>query len=185
MTTPDPFRLQILKAITAAFDEIDGTDGVYHYDLRPYKRVKDGKTVTQKRNWRGRVVFGEDDPLPMTSVLEEVLQPEQARSSPGNPFRTGPWALLIQVFVPDDPDNPTDPAQRLIADVQTRIAQEIEKIKDRKQHAFGFKAIKSINLGPPVVRPPDEISSKAYGWLPVAIDIVEDLSKPFWTGPTN
>lgn len=185
MTTPDPFRLRLLQAMTAAFDEIDGTDGIYHYDLRPFQVVRDGKKVMQKRNFRGRVVFGDKDPLPMTSILEEVLQPEQFRSSHANPYRTGPWALIIQVFVEDDLENPTDPAQRLISDVQTRIALEIKKINDRKQHAFGFKAIKSINLGPPVVRPPDEISSKAYGWLPVALDIVEDLSQPSWTGPTN
>lgn len=180
MTTPDPFRLQILKAITAALDQIDGTDGVYHFDLQPFTDTRDGVEFTQKRNFRGRVIFGEDDPLPMTSVLESVIQPEQVPNSAANHHRAGPWELLIQGFVQDDDENPTDPAQRLLADIVTRIAQEIRRTTTGE--AFGFRAIERITLGVPVVRPPDEISARAYCWQPLTIDFVEDLTRPYFNG---
>jgi len=177
---PDPFRLVILKRITAALGEINGEDGGYHNDMRPFPATKpDGTEFMQDRVFRGRVIFGEDDPLPMISLLEVVLPPDQYPSSAPNPNRHGPWDLMIQGFVYDDPENPTDPAQYLLADVTKRLAQEMPKVYDDDGGIFGFRAITKLTLGVGVVRPPDEISAKAYFWLPITLDLVEDLSNPY------
>lgn len=175
---PDPLRLRILKAITAALDEINPDDG-YHNDLRPTPApTADNPAAIQRRNFRGRVVFGDTDPLPMTAVLEVPLPPDQYDSAPDNPNRHGPWELMIQGFVEDDFENPTDPAQYLLADVVKRLAQEIGNVYE-DEGIFGFRCIQKLRLGVGVVRPPDEISAKAYFWLPMTLDLVEDLTKPY------
>ena len=177
----EPFRLVILKRLTSALDEINGPDGGYTYDLRPTPETKnDGTEFMQKRNFRGRVVFGEDDPLPMTTILEAVLPPDQFPGAPDNPNRHGGWDLMVQGFVDDDFENPTDPAQFLLADVVRRLALERGKVYD--EGVFGFRSILSLDLGVGVVRPPDEISAKAYFWLPITINLVEDLSNPYDDG---
>lgn len=177
----DPFRLQILKAITAALDEINGEDGGYNFDLRPFPATnQDGVEFIQTRNFRGRVVFGETDPLPMTAVLEVVIPPDQYPSAPDNPNRHGGWDLMLQGFVDDDFENPTDPAQYLLADVVSRLAKELPRVYE--DGIFGMKAITELRLGVGVVRPPDEVSAKAYFWLPVTVVLVEDLSNPYDNG---
>lgn len=181
-TTPgDPFRLQILKRLSAILAEIDGPNETYHYDLRPYAvGLEDGTQKMQRRVFRGRVIFGDTDPLPMVSILEVPLPPEQTPSSPDNPSQFGDWDLMLQGFVDDDPEDPTDPAQYLLADVKRRLAQERHNVYEGG--ILGFPAITKLSLGVGVVRPPDEISAKAYFWLPVTISMVEDLSDPYDVG---
>lgn len=177
----DPFRMQILKAITSAMDEINGNVGGYNFDLTPYPRTAaDGQEIIQRRNFRGRVVFGEDDPLPMTAVLEVVIPPDQFPGAPDNPNRHGDWDLMLQGFVEDDFENPTDPAQYLLADVVQRLAKELPRVYE--DGIFGFPAITALKIGVGVVRPPDEVSAKAYFWLPISITFVEDLSNPYDNG---
>jgi hypothetical protein len=36
-----------------------------------------------------------------------------------------------------------------------------------------------MRIGSGVVRPPDEISAKAYFWLTITLDMVEDLADPY------
>lgn len=176
---PKPLRLRILEAITAALDEIDGEDGGYYHDLRPVADPLPGKPDNvQRRNFRGRVIFGDTDPLPMTSLLEVPLPPEQYPSAPSNPNRHGPWELMVQGFVEDDFENPTDPAQYLLADVIKRLALEKRNMLETDA-MFGFDCITDLRFGVGVVRPPDEISSKAYFWLPITLEVVEDLSDPY------
>lgn len=173
-----PFRLKLLRRICDALHEIDGPLGGYCYNLLPTPEVPE-------RVFRGRVVFGDDDPLPMISILEAVLPPDQfSAGAPDNPNRHGPWDLMIQGFVDDDHKNPTDPAQFLLADVVSRLAKERNKVY-RGGGIFGFYNIERLDLGVGVVRPPDEISSKAYFWLPVTIVLVEDLTNPYFEGETE
>ena len=186
----DPFRLAILKKITGAFDEISGNAEGWNYDLRPYPRVKnDGTEIMQRRNFRGRVFFSdEDDPLPMTSVLEVVIPPDQINSrAPDNPDRVGDWDLMVQGFVEDDPLDPTDPAQYLLADVVKRLAQERVKALDYSPGGgiFGFRCITELKIGVGVVRPPDEISARAFFWLPISLTIAESLLDPYDAGNSN
>jgi hypothetical protein len=160
---PDPFRLKVLKALTAALEEISVAGG-YQTDLAG-------------RVYRGRIIFGERDPIPMVSILEVPLPLDQLVSPRDSKDLAGGWDLMIQGFVEDDFRNPTDPAHVLMADVKRRLAQEKRRVNDGT--AFGMREISNIRIGPGVVRPPDEVSAKAYFWLSLVIDMVEDLADPF------
>lgn len=163
MSAPDPFRLKVMKALTAALEEITVDNG-YQHDL-------------PGRVYRGRVIFGERDPIPMLSILEVPLPLEQITSPRDATESAGGWDLMIQGFVEDDAKNPTDPAHRLLADVKRRLV--LEKRRVTMGEVFGMNAISGIRIGPGVVRPPDEVSAKAYFWLSLVIEMVEDLADPF------
>jgi hypothetical protein len=171
----DPERLRVLKKLTACLQEITPENG-YRHNLAPDPTK--GKFAENGRVFRGRVFFGEQDPLPMICILETPLQPESYATAPDNPSRHGDWDLTIQGFVEDDFVNPTDPAQYLVADVIRRLA--VEKLQNADFNLFGMgKTVTDIRVGVPVVRPPDELSAKAYFWLPVTLELAENLLKPY------
>ena len=179
----DPFRLRVLKALTGSLEQITVANG-YNHDLT-------------KRVFRGRDLFGgEDDPVPMVSILEPPLPIDQLVAPPLATNSTGDWDLLLQGFVDDDLRNPCDPAYLLLADVKRRLA--IEKARTISNipglvgrgtaDPFGMgtnknavsNIVKEIVIGPGVVRPPgDGISDKAYFWLNITIKIAEDIERPF------
>lgn len=175
--TPKPFRLRVLEAITESLKQITPANG-YQHDL-------------SQSVFRGRLWFGEDDPLPMVSIVEDPLPIIQNQAGGGSPHgdgtsSTGPWTLLIQGFVEDDRFNPTDPAHYLMADVKKRLAQERSKRgtgahAHSRYNAFGMGgAVENVIIGAGVVRPPDyDVSSKAYFWLTLTISVVEDLADPY------
>ena len=162
---PTPFRLEALKRLTAVLEEITTGNG-YSQDMTG-------------RVFRGRAIFGDNDPVPMLSILEVPQPPEQIPPPASGTTYKGDWDLVIQGFLPDDRENPTDPAHYLLADVKRRLAEE--KRKGRKDFVhLGFKnAVTGIEIGPGVVRPPDEVSDKAYFWLTVTLQVVDDLTDPF------
>lgn len=176
MPNQKPFRLQVLEAITQTLEAITPANG-YHNDLT-------GAV------FRGRTFYGEDDPLPMVAILEDPLPMMQFLAGQGahgdGTTSKGQWALLIQGFVEDDKQNPTDPAQYLMADVRMALS----KARQRKTtgahgagryNAFGMGGkVENVTLGAGVVRPPDyDVSSKAYFWLTLTITLVEDLENPY------
>ena len=130
----DPFRLRVLKAMTATLKSVTIENGYVH-DL-------------SMAVFRGRDDFGDDDPLPLVSILEhpDALDTTQAKNDSGaiNPFR-----LLVQGFVKDDPENPTDPAYHLVADVITALVKE--KKKDRGRNIFdlgyGENCVSDFSIG--------------------------------------
>jgi hypothetical protein len=168
----EPLRLRIQMALSDALREITPGNGYVH-DLSGAEATAENKV------FRGRAVFGEGDPLPMVSILEPPLPPDQIPVPDASGSTSGRWEMVIQGFVQDDKKHPTDPAQRLVADVLQRLA--IEKRREATDHrVLGFKRIKRLIIGPPVVRPPDDlVSSKAYFWLSISIDLAEDLTQPY------
>lgn len=162
---PDPFRLRVLKALTAALEEITPANG-YEFDLS-------GKV------FRGRGVFGDSDPLPLVSILEAIEEQPQLSSPPAGAHSTGPWELLVQGFVEDDDlDNPTDPAHRLMAEVKKRLVEE--RVKQRQYNILGMEGrVDELRMSPGVVRPADDISGKAYFWLRLTPVLVENLADPY------
>lgn len=158
-------RIRILDALAADIASIRITDG-YTNDL-------DANCVF----W-GRGIFGDKDPLPMISILEVPIPLDQIVPPPDSSYSSGTWELLIQGFVKDDAKLPTRPAHRLMADVKKKLA--LTKRRNRDFDLFGMgNHITDIRIGAGVVRPPDEVSAKAYFWLNLSLDIVEDLSNPF------
>ena len=158
-------RIRILDALAAELEGISIANGYIH-DLPP------GAVV-----W-GKAIFGDKDPLPMISILEVPIPLDQVTPPPDSPYSSGAWELLIQGFVKDDKDKPTRPAHRLMADVKKRLALVKRKNKDFNLLDLG-KHVIGMRIGAGVVRPPDEVSAKAYFWLNLTLDIVEDLSNPF------
>ena len=162
----DPFRLRVLKALTAALEQITVANG-YQFDLT-------GKV------FRGRDAFGDGDPLPLVSILESVDEKSIGGTSaafrPGKSIQQSEWELLVQGFVVDDRDNPTDPGYRLLADVKKKLAE----VRIQKDNILGFgQKVTDFEFSAGVVRPADQVSSKTYFWLKVRMNIVEDHSDPF------
>ena len=163
---PNPFRLKVLMALTDAIEEITVAGG-YQHDLTD-------------NVFRGRISFSsEEGDLPMVSINEKPVFPEQLETPEGHSAAKTTLDLLIQGFADDDRENPTDPAYRLLADVQKRLAQE--KLRDDGYDILGFgERITAIGIGQGVVRPPDAVvSDTAYFWLPLTLTFAENLNEPF------
>ena len=164
----EPVRLRILKAMTEALKEISPVNG-YHTDVN-------GQV------YRGRVIYGENDPLPLISILEVPIPLDQTPPPTDSEFSSGGWEIMIQGFVTDDPENPTDPAHFFMADVKKRLAIEKRKAlaMNAAQGIFGLgNFVTGLRIGAGVVRPPDEISAVSYFWLTITLDMVEDLADPY------
>lgn len=182
MTTPTPFKLVALRAVTDALKEITPTNG-YTSDMGDFE-LED--TTMQSRVFRGRAWYGSGDPVPMLSLLEAV-DPASLVGDPPVDTATGEydWPLLLQGFLQDDPVNPTDPAYFLLADVRWRLSKEIvRKVPGGHQpDPFGLgrgkNRITKVIIGSGVVRPADDISAKTYFWLPLTLRIVDNPAAPF------
>jgi hypothetical protein len=164
-----PFRLVVQERLSAALEGITIANG-FETDLGP------GKV------FRGRLYFGERDPVPMVSILEEPIAAETDLEPSGGTGGTTPYILMVQGFASDDPVHPTDPAHFLMADVK-RVLAEVRKERETTDRVLAFPekapTVTDITFGAGVVRPPDDLSAKAYFWLRVTIELVEDNDKPY------
>lgn len=160
----DPIRLVVLKKLTEHLAGIASVDG-YNYDL-------EGSV------FRGRTIFGEDDPLPMLSILEA---PRAEGSLYGGDYevKRDKWQLLIQGWSEDDAENPTDNAYLLADDVEKRLGMIIAMRNDnsgRPLHGPTIyklgNSIVDLEFGPSIIRPPiEQVSSKAFFYLPVTLSL--------------
>jgi hypothetical protein len=95
--------------------------------------------------------------------------------------------LLLQGWVEDDEDNPTDPAHILMGDVKKALAKinkgphPIRGIQEQHAAYQLGGLVTRIEIEPGTVRPPDELSAKAFFWLRAAAGFAEDLNDPFST----
>lgn len=165
MTETDPFRLRVLKGLTAGLEEITPGNG-YRHNLA-------GKV------FRGRDMFGDDDPEEFVSILEKPVEPEdEVDQHDDDPEGIRRFELIVQGFTKDDPINPTDPGHYLMADVKKRLAAENAKGDDHDK--FGIKRIWQMRWTGGVVRPPDGVvSDKAFFWLSLTLKLLEDDEDPF------
>lgn len=185
-----PFRQRVLTALTDALKTITPTNG--------YKtNLADDLSPTAKhpsRVFRGRAWFGDNDPIPMISVLEapdeadDLIDDEPFDNKQGG----GTWRLFVQGFVSDDPYNPTDPAYALLADVRRCLLAERKRkhsISRNQSDPLGMGVVSANGSGNAVlairkvgkgtVRPADDVSAKAYFWMTLDIDIIENGDKPY------
>jgi hypothetical protein len=169
----DPFRLRVMKALTTLIEavEVDMLDD----QGEPVENL-------QGRVFRGREQFGENDPLPMISLLEPPLAIEGLRTQADNTNWTGEWDILIQGWVPDDKENPCDPAYTFAAHVRRAIAAEKKK-QPRGPNGADYLGqglrVEELRIGAPVVRPADFPSMNACFYLLITLKIVEDIHNPF------
>lgn len=171
----DPARLHIIKTICESFRTITPANG-YVMDFSGAEGTKQNKV------FRGRAVFGDRDPLPSISVLESPIPLDQLPSPTGATESAGPWEMVVQGFFKDDKDKPCDEAYVGLADVKKHLALERKRVQSEHDRTglFGLKGtVTGMTIGQGVVRPPDEISAKAYFWLTLVLDIAEDLEEPY------
>jgi len=162
----DPLRLRIQKGLTTALEEITPANG-YNFDLS-------GKV------FRGRMLFGENDPDTMVSMLEPPEPPETENAPASVHKAISVWMLLIQGTVPEDFNNPTDGAYLLLADVVRRIAIERAKLGGNLlEDPFGVSAneLVGVEIDQGIVRPAERPVKRAFFWLPVKFRIVEKFGQ--------
>lgn len=172
----DPFRLKVMKALCAQLKTITLANG-YQHDMADYL---DDDGVTMERVFRGRDLFGDNDGLPMLSILEDPRSVDSNNAPSNSPNAVTPWRLIIQGFVRDDKLHPLDPAYYLSADVVKALAAAKESRVDFL--GFGKRApcILSMNIGSPIHRPgDDEVSAAAYFIVPVTLTLAEILDQPY------
>lgn len=173
-----PFRLKVLVRLTELLQTIErampDAPANYSWSLAPDADFPDGRVL------RGRVAYGDDDPLPMLAIVEDPKQldrdaiPDRETASPGD------WDLLIQGFVKDDPVHPTDPAYFLAADVSAKLAETSSDPRNILGLGYKKPCVDKLHIGAPVIRPPDAaISATTYFWLPVRLHLVEDTATAF------
>lgn len=167
----DPKRLVLLKAICAHLEATVRRSRGYNFDL-------DGRV------FRGRAVFGDDEPLPMVSVVDHPNpKPETNPDKSTGSVQVEDYPLLVHGWVADDRVNPTDPAHLLMADVKKALAMLMDP-RAPVTHRLpvpsapgGLMIASRISGG--VVRPPDTLSCRAYFFLPYTVTFKESLADPF------
>jgi hypothetical protein len=175
MILTNPLRLQIQKNLSDLLRTISPANG-YVFDFSGAEDSDDNRV------FRGRSIFGDGDPVPMISILESPIPLDQLPVPDGSGFGQGGWELVLQGFVDDDKNNPTDPAHVALADVRKCLAIEAKKLSlmDDDNSFLGLpRIITGVNIGTGVVRPPDEVSAKAYFWLLIVLELVEDITDPY------
>ncbi len=169
---PRPFRLRVLDKLEELIKTVAPANGDWD-DLSV-----DGAVV------QGRLFIGDDEPVPMVSMVEPPAAIEGIKTQPNNVNHVGEWDILIQGWAKTDlkSRNVTGPAYVLAAEVRRKLAIEKKKpsAPGQGQNHLGFGArIQDMRIGAPVVRPPDETSSKACFYLMLTLQIAEDMSDPF------
>lgn len=172
--TAIPLRRQTLEALTDTLSAISIADG-YHFDMGVAPEAPEGRV------FRGRAAYGDNDPIPMLSIIEDPRNntSQTLSSTAGSVTSILTWPLLVQGFVDDDSLHPTDLAYDLLADVRAALFGEIA-LRGRVHNLFNLGgAADQMEIGGGVVRPSDEVSAKAYFWLPVTLTLIEKNVKAF------
>lgn len=172
----DPFRLRVMKAVCDQLKTIS-PDGDYAHNLADFV---DAAGRPAERVFRGRTIYGDNDPLPMLAVLEDPRALEQNNGPANSTASAGQFRILIQGFVTDDKTHPLDPAYRLSAEV----VEALVKAKKERFNMLGLGSVApcvmGITIGQPVHRPPDdEVSAVSYFLVPVTLTLAENLETPF------
>lgn len=175
----DPTKLQIAKAVTSGFKTITPANG-YVNDMSDFDP---GDGVMTERVYRGRAFFGDGDPVPMLSVLEAGFDDEMVNEMADEiPTSEYWWPLIVQGWVQDDKQHPTDPVYVLLADVRKYLAQQLRR-KDESgwPSYFGLdsKLVTGLRFGGGRVRPANDLSAYAGFHLIVELKIVDKADKPY------
>lgn len=166
----ESYRLAVLKYLCTYLEtEVSIANG-YQHNLAD-------------RIFRGRLAFGEDDPLPRLSVLEG-LNPDREPNAAGTggSEQIDNWIVLLQGQVEDDAANPTDPAHALMADVKCALGKLRKRMANDQESFEGtpYYSVAGLGIEPGTVRPPDQLSDKAFFWMRIVLTIAETMDDPYW-----
>lgn len=159
-----PRRLHVLRTLTDHLRTITPDNG-YQHDL-------------SEAVFRGRQQFGSGDPIPMVSILQSPRNEPPLQSPGQGTVQHGPLDLLLQGFVADDHEHPTDPAELLLADVKLALGELRDRIA--KAPRMHWEGIEDLEFDQGICRPPDaEISSLAFFWLSVRLSFTDNARDPY------
>lgn len=167
----DSQKLAALKALTTHLRGITPANG--------YVAATWGTDYDLSANvFRGRTLFGKNDPIPLISILESPRSDTGLSAGEHGRSRKEDWSLLIQGWATDNADNPTDPAYGLMDVVEHRLSR-LTATSDLTgdpvypaEYLLG-RSIADLAVLPGIVRPPvEQVSSKAFFYLPVRITLV-------------
>ena len=167
-----PLRLAILQALTKHLEGVTKAAG-YSHDLA-------GSV------YRGRNLVGADlNRRPALAILEAPRPDIAVFTGEWSDMRADSWTLLLQGMADDDKRNPSDPAYYLCADVEQHLARLIAVRPETggprypQEHLLGG-LITSLEIAPPVVRPPeDKISQTAFFFLPLRVGVAGETGRPY------
>lgn len=162
----DPKQLRILKRLTLHLERTPGYEGV---------KVFRGKSVLSSR-------VAED----ALSLLEAPRSLFGEGAGGGNFMRNEQWALLLQGWPKDDPENPSDPAYPFKAAVEKQL---IEIVRNDDPHGRGRTDslyllggdIGSMEIGQGIVRPVNQESGTsrlAEFFIPLLLEVQTDKRNP-------
>jgi hypothetical protein len=163
-----PFRLRVLMALQNCMQAMTPANG-YTYDLSQSVFV-------------GRDMFGDDDPVPLIAILEDPDTPPLRLTPRDATDRVNTWTLLIQGFInPDQGDMPLRPAYVLAAETAKALIDGARRMDGHTPDYFGMGGrVDRFALGPAIVRPAEiGVSDKAFFWLRLTLEIVENLLDPY------
>lgn len=167
MANKVPHRLLVLQKLTQLLEGINPLNG-YVYNL-------------SESVFRGRALFGEEAPDTWLNIIESP-RPDYGLFVGEDQGRNEGWVLLLQGYT-KLPDNkyPLDELYYMAAEVENRLAAIVATKSDGSGRAafpeffmLGRDAsdtpiITGIEIGPPVVRPAPEPSSKASFYLALRV----------------
>jgi hypothetical protein len=176
----EPWRLRALYAITDTLKTITPSNDYVH-DMADFIAEDE---ASMSRVFRGKAWYGADTVLPMISVLEMPNGADELVGWQGGGEYN--WPLLVQGFVNDDHEHPTDPAYRLMAEtrlVLIRAATQRLVGRANTPNPFGMgegkNRIVKADVSHGIVRPADDISAKAYFWVILGLRTVESAEDPY------
>lgn len=165
----DSKRLKTLKRLTDYLrGEITVANG-YQHDLG---------TVT-----RGLSLVTDDYALPHLNIRDNLnpdREPVMAGAEMNGAAVVYDWILLVQGWVEDDPDNATDPAEHLLADVKKALAKIRDPALEGTTVYHLGNLVADIRWEPGTVREPDrEVSARAFFWMRVILKFTEKVNDPY------
>ncbi len=138
----------------------------------------------------GVAEFGDDMVTPFLSILESPAS-DLGMFAGNMTNRNEEWTLLVQGWIdsefkyPDsDVDNPTRNAYYLAADVEKCLSQALAVRPDRgtPQYPQFYRLgglVNDMSVAPPVVRPPDNASPKAWFYMAIRLELSTNIHDPY------
>lgn len=168
----DTRQLRILKGLTAHLEGVTPING-YDFDLTG-------------RVYRGKARFGAEEPVPFVSILES-MRPDPRPMEAGNERlnREERWELLIQGWLKENREYPTDDLYLLKGAVEKRLSEIVavdgqgNPVSPRHVYRLGG-LIAGLRIGPGVVRAatPQVGGTEAF-YLPILVIYVINLADPY------
>jgi len=171
-------QLDFLVRLTAHLEGIVPANG-YDFDL-------------VDKVFRGRRVFGADDPDPLLSVVEHLSADVTLDTAGENrTSRSETWVLLVQGWARVLGEHPTDLLYNLKAATEHRLARCIQIGGNGRpvypgEYFLGLhkKNVTMLTIGPGVVSAPTSADSsmRSFFYLPLGVGWASDVCDPFVEG---